>query len=135
MSDPANKELIRPFAALRPVPEQAAAVAAPPYDVLNTEEARARAEGRPYSFLHISKPEIDLPPGTDVYSLEVYAKGAENLQRLTQDGVLMREAKPCFYAYRLTMGDHSQTGVAMVASVDAYDASTIRKHQFTRPKK
>ncbi len=135
MSDLANKDLVRPFAALRPVPEHAAAVAAPPYDVLNTEEARARAEGRPNSFLHISKPEIDLPPGTDVYGLEVYAKGAENLRRLVQDGALMREAKPCYYAYRLTMGDHSQTGVAMVASVDAYDANTIRKHEFTRPKK
>ena len=75
-------ELVSPFAALRPVPDQADAVAAPPYDVLNTEEARARAAGRPNSFLHISKPEIDLPPGTDVYAQEVYEKGAENLQRL-----------------------------------------------------
>lgn len=128
-------DLVRPFAALRPVPDQAAAVAAPPYDVLNTEEARARAEGKPHSFLHISKPEIDLPEGTDVYSKAVYDKGAENLQRLIDDGVLMREAKPCYYAYRLTMGDHSQTGVAMVASAEAYDANDIRKHEFTRPKK
>ena len=135
MPDLANKDLVRPFAALRPVPEHAAAVAAPPYDVLNTEEARVRAEGRPHSFLHISKPEIDLPPGTDVYSLEVYAKGAENLQRLTEGGVLIREAKPCYYAYRLTMGDHSQTGVAMVASVEAYDENIVRKHEYTRPKK
>ena len=128
-------ELVRPFAALRPVPDQADAVAAPPYDVLNTEEARARAAGRPNSFLHISKPEIDLPPGTDVYAQEVYEKGAENLQRLIADGVLIRENKPCYYAYRLTMGDHSQTGVAMVASAKAYDANDIRKHEFTRPKK
>ncbi|NKB43358.1 MAG: DUF1015 family protein [Alphaproteobacteria bacterium] len=128
-------ELVRPFAALRPVPEQADAVAAPPYDVLNTEEARTRAEGKPHSFLHISKPEIDLPPGTDVYAQEVYNKGAENLRRLVDSGVLMREDKPCYYAYRLTMGDHTQTGVAMAASASAYDANDIRKHEFTRPKK
>ena len=128
-------ELVRPFAALRPAPDQADAVAAPPYDVLNTEEARVRADGRPNSFLHISKPEIDLPPGTDVYSQEVYDKGAENLRRLIDDGVLMREDKPCYYAYRLTMGNHTQTGVAMAASASAYDANDIRKHEFTRPKK
>lgn len=128
-------DLVRPFAALRPLPDTASAVAAPPYDVLNTEEARARAAGRPDSFLHISKPEIDLPKGTDVYAPEIYAKGAENLDRLVADGVLMREAKPCYYAYRLTMGDHVQTGVAMVASTAAYDANDIRKHEFTRPKK
>ena len=135
MPDLAMKDLVRPFAALRPVPEQASAVAAPPYDVLNTEEARARALGRPYSFLHISKPEIDLPVGTDVYAPEVYAKGAENLERLSAEGVLIREAKPRYYAYRLTIDAHSQTGVAMVASVEAYDANVIRKHEFTRPKK
>jgi uncharacterized protein (DUF1015 family) len=128
-------DLVRPFAALRPRPDTAGAVAAPPYDVLNTEEARVRAEGRPHSFLHISKPEIDLPPGTDVYAPEVYAKGAENLARLIAEGVLIREAKPCYYAYRLTMGEHVQTGVAMAASVTAYDANDIRKHEFTRPKK
>jgi uncharacterized protein (DUF1015 family) len=128
-------DLVRPFAALRPLPDTASAVAAPPYDVLNTEEARARAAGRPDSFLHISKPEIDLPKGTDVYAPEVYAKGAENLDRLVADGVLMREAKPCYYAYRLTMGDHVQTGVAMLASAAAYDANDIRKHEFTRLKK
>ena len=128
-------ELVRPFAALRPVPDQADAVAAPPYDVLNTEEARSRANGRPNSFLHISKPEIDLPPGTDVYAQEVYDKGAENLRRLVDDGVLMREENPCYYAYRLIMGGHTQTGIAMVASAAAYDANDIRKHEFTRPKK
>ncbi len=128
-------DLVRPFAALRPVPECAAAVVAPPYDVLNTEEARERAEGRPHSFLHISKPEIDLAEGTDVYSPEVYAKGAQNLKRLVDEGILIREQKPCFYAYRLITGDHSQTGIAMTASAKAYDINTIRKHEFTRPKK
>ena len=82
--------LIRPFRALRPTPDQAAAVAAPPYDVLSTSEARQRAAGRPHSFLHISKPEIDLPEGTDPYSPQVYARGAENLSRLISDGVLVR---------------------------------------------
>ena len=83
--------LIKPFRALRPTPEHAADVAAPPYDVLNTEEARQRADGRPMSFLHISRPEIDLPEDTDPYAPEVYAKGAENLRRLIDDGVLIRD--------------------------------------------
>ena len=82
--------LIRPFAGLRPKPEFAADVVAPPYDVLNTEEARQRAAGRPYSFLHISKPEIDLPPGTDPFDPRVYAKGAENLQQMIDGGILIR---------------------------------------------
>lgn len=127
--------LVRPFAGLRPHPEYAADVAAPPYDVLNTEEARAQAEGKPKSFLHISKPEIDLPPGTDPYAPEVYAKGAENLVRLVADGVLIREDQPCYYVYRLRMGDHVQTGVAVGASVVAYDENRIKKHEFTRPQK
>jgi len=126
-------ELVRPFAALRPLPETAAAVAAPPYDVLNTEEARECADGRPHSFLHISKPEIDLPEGTNVYSPEVYAKGAENLNQLMVKGLLVREAKSCFYVYRLIMGDHVQTGIAMIASAAAYEDNRIRKHEFTRP--
>ena len=127
--------LIRPFRALRPVPEQAAAVAAPPYDVLDTGEARARAAGRPFSFLHISKPEIDLPEGTDPYAPEVYAKGTENLHRLIDSGVLIRDRKPCYYIYRLRMGDHVQTGIACTGSVAEYDRNRIRKHEFTRPDK
>jgi uncharacterized protein (DUF1015 family) len=127
--------LIRPFRALRPVPEQAAAVAAPPYDVLNSEEARTRAAGRPFSFLHISKPEIDLPEGTDPYAAEVYAKGAANLHALIETGVLIRDRKPCYYIYRLQMGEHVQTGIACVGSVADYDRNRIRKHEFTRPDK
>ncbi len=127
--------LIRPFAALRPVPEHVADVIAPPYDVLNTEEARARAEGRPHSFLHISKPEIDLPEGTDPFAPEVYARGAENLQRLIKENILFREASPCYYVYRLVMGEHVQTGLVAVASVADYDSNRIRKHEFTRPEK
>lgn len=127
--------LIRPFAGLRPEADQAEAVVAPPYDVLNTEEARQRAAGRPYSFLHISKPEIDLPEGTDPYSDEVYAKGAENLNKQVSVGILKQDTKACYYAYRLIMGQHTQTGLVAVASVPDYDSNRIRKHEFTRPDK
>ena len=127
--------LIRPFAALRPVPERAADVAAPPYDVLSTEEARARAAGKPWSFLHISKPEIDLPPGADPYAPEVYAKAAQNLLRMIADGVLVRDREPCYYVYRLIMGSHVQTGLVAAASIAAYDSNRIRKHEFTQPHK
>ncbi|MBN8280084.1 MAG: DUF1015 domain-containing protein [Gammaproteobacteria bacterium] len=127
--------LIKPFRALRPAPGQAPAVAAPPYDVLNTEEARQRARGRPASFLHISKPEIDLPEGTDPYSPAVYAKGVENLQRLIADGTLVRDEQPHYYIYQLRMGDHVQTGIGCVGSVVEYDRNRIRKHEFTRPDK
>ncbi len=127
--------LIRPFTGLRPTPTQAATVAAPPYDVLNTAEARERAAGKPNSFLHISKPEIDLPADTDPYAPAVYAKGAENLKRLVDAGVLMRDTSPHYYVYRLRMGGHVQTGFVAAASVAAYDINRIRKHEFTRPDK
>jgi len=127
--------LIRPFSGLRPAPGRAADVLAPPYDVLNTEEARARAAGKPWSFLHISKPEIDLPPGTDPYSQAVYAKGRENFDRQIREGVLRRDKKPGYYIYRLVMGAHIQTGLVAVASVKDYDVNRIRKHEFTRPDK
>jgi uncharacterized protein (DUF1015 family) len=127
--------LFRPFPGLRPTPEMAAQVIAPPYDVLNAEEARQLAEGKPWSFLHISKPEIDLDPGIDPYSPAVYAKGAENLQKMLAAGVLKRDPKPCYYVYRLTMGSHIQTGIAAAASVADYDSNRIRKHEFTRPDK
>jgi uncharacterized protein (DUF1015 family) len=127
--------LIQPFAALRPVSGRANDVVAPPYDVLSTDEARERAGGRPWSFLHISKPEIDLPAGTNPYAPEVYAKGAENLQAMIQAGVLVRDPTPCYYAYRIVMGSHSQTGIVAAASVADYDSNRIRKHEFTRPDK
>ncbi len=127
--------LVRPFAGLRPTPAAASAVAAPPYDVLNTEEARVRANGKPNSFLHISKPEIDLPEGTDPYAPAVYAKAVENLKRMTNDGVLIRDSAPHYYIYRLKMGAHVQTGFVAAASVAAYDINRIRKHEFTRPDK
>jgi uncharacterized protein (DUF1015 family) len=127
--------LIRPFTGLRPAPGRAADVAAPPYDVLTTEEARKRAAGKPWSFLHISKPEIDLPPGTDPYAPQVYAKAAENLQRMLAQNVLERDRQPCYYAYRLIMDGRSQTGLVAVASIADYDSNRIRKHEFTRPDK
>ena len=127
--------LIKPFAGLRPVVDRAADVLAPPYDVLNSVEARERVQGKPMSFLHISKAEIDLPGNIDPYDPRVYAKSAENLQKLIQQSVLMRDAQPCYYAYRLTMGKHVQTGLVCVASVKDYDSNRIRKHEFTRPAK
>jgi len=127
--------LIQPFAALRPAPGRANDVVAPPYDVLSTEEARLRVQGRPWSFLHISKPEIDLPPGTDPYAPEVYAKAAENLRNMIQAGVLVRDPAPCYYAYRIIMGEHVQTGLVAAASVVDYDSNRIRKHEYTRPDK
>lgn len=127
--------LVQPFRGLRPVTDKAADVVAPPYDVLNTAEARERVVGHPLSFLHISKPEIDLPEGTDPYAAEVYAKGAENLQKLISDKVLVREEKACYYVYRLIMGEHEQTGLVVSASVADYDTNRIRKHEYTRPDK
>jgi len=127
--------LIKPFRGLRPTPEHANDVAAPPYDVLNTVEARERATGKPMSFLHISKPEIDLPVDTDPYAPEVYAKGAENLNKLVNESVLIRDDEPRYYAYRLRMGNHEQTGLVCAGSVADYDTNRIRKHEFTRPQK
>lgn len=127
--------LIRPFRGLCPAPGRAGEVIAPPYDVLNSAEARERARGRPWSFLHISKPEIDLPEGTDLHSAAVYARGAENFRRMIEAGMLVRDALPCYYVYRLRMGEHVQTGIICTGSVRAYDANRIRRHEFTRPDK
>ena len=127
--------LIRPFAGLRPAPGRAAEVAAPPYDVINYREAVAKAEGRPNSFLHISRAEIDLPEGIDPYAPEVYAKSRENYDRMVEEGVMVQDEAPCYYAYRLIMGDHEQTGLVAAASVPDYDTNRIRKHEFTRPAK
>ena len=127
--------LIQPFRALRPVPARAAEIIAPPYDVLSSAEARVRAKGKPLSFLHISKPEIDLPEGIDTYSPAVYAKAAENLAKLVASGAMTRDAEPCYYAYRLTRLGKSKTGIAAVASVADYATNRIRKHEFTTPVK
>jgi uncharacterized protein (DUF1015 family) len=127
--------LIKPFRSLRPAPGRAAEVLAPPYDVLSSAEARERAKGKPWSFLHISKPEIDLDPKVDPYDRAVYAKAAENLQRMTKSGVLMRDATPLYYVYRLTWRDRVQTGLAAVASIKDYASNRVRKHELTTPVK
>ncbi len=127
--------LIRAFPGLRPAPGRAADVAAPPYDVMNQVEAREMVVGRPWSFLHISRPEVDLPEGIDPYAPEVYAKASENLAKMVREGVLVRDDKACYYVYRLTMGQHRQTGLVAAASVEAYDNNRIKKHEFTRPAK
>ena len=124
--------VIRPFRALRPRPEQAQFVASVPYDVVNTEEARALANENPLSFLHVSRPEIDLPPGTNIYSDAVYRKAVENFEKLVAACPLEKEAEPSLYLYRLIMGDHQQIGIAAVCSIDEYDNGTIRKHERTR---
>jgi uncharacterized protein (DUF1015 family) len=127
--------LIQPFRALRPAPGRAAEVLAPPYDVLSSAEARARAKGKPWSFLHVSKAEIDLDPATDPYDPAVYAKAAENLARMVADGVLIRDAEPCYYVYRLTWRGRIQTGLAAVASIADYESNRIRRHELTTPVK
>ena len=127
--------LIQPFRALRPAPGRAAEVLAPPYDVLSSAEARERAKGKPWSFLHISKPEIDLDPVIDPYDRAVYAKAAENLDRMISSGILTRDDKPCYYVYRLTWRDRTQTGLAAVASLADYATNRIRKHELTTPVK
>ena len=127
--------LIKPFRGLRPAPGRAEDVLAPPYDVLNSAEARLRAKGRPYSFLHISKPEIDLPEDIDPYDPAVYAKACENLQNMVGEGVLIRDDEPRYYIYRLKWRDHVQTGLVAAASVADYNTNKIRKHEFTRPVK
>ena len=111
--------LIKPFRGLRPVAGRADDVVAPPYDVVDRAEARELAGDRPWSFLHISRPEIDLSDDVDAYDPAVYAKGRENLDRMIAEGILGRDELPCYYAYRLTMGDHVQTGIVATASVAA----------------
>src|SRR2546423_9207389 len=127
--------IIRPFAALRPPPERAAEVAAVPYDVVNRQEARARATGNPLSFLHVSRPEIDLPEGTPVYSDHVYAKAASNFEKLKKECPLEIESESSLYLYRLIRGPHEQVGIVACCSVDEYDRDIIRKHERTRPDK
>ncbi|MEI6412777.1 MAG: DUF1015 family protein [Pseudomonadota bacterium] len=127
--------LLRPFPGLRPAPGRAAEVAAPPYDVVSEAEARQKVTGRPWSFLHISRAEVDLPPGTDPYAPEVYAKALENWRRMRAEGVLIQDPAPRYYVYRLTMGNHHQTGLVAAASVAAYDSGRIKRHELTRPVK
>ncbi|HXG91958.1 MAG TPA: DUF1015 family protein [Blastocatellia bacterium] len=126
---------IRPFRAERPAKETVAQVAAVPYDVVSTQEARELAAGNPLSFLHVSRPEIDLPDGTDIYSDAVYEKAKENYERLRREAPLFQEEAPSLYVYQLKMGAHTQTGIAACCSIDEYDADIIRKHERTRKDK
>ncbi|MGZ8557727.1 MAG: DUF1015 domain-containing protein [Chitinophagaceae bacterium] len=127
--------IIKPFKALRPKPDIADKVASPPYDVLNSTEAKEEAKGNPYSFLHITKAEIDLPDGTDLHSQAVYDKAKDNLQDFLQQGIIFQEEKPCYYIYQLVMKGRSQTGLVCVSSVEDYFKDIIKKHEFTRPEK
>lgn len=125
----------KPFMAVRPKKEYASEVAALPYDVMNSEEAREKVKGHPYSFLHVDKAEIDLPEDTYLYSDEVYLKAKENLEKLTLDGICFKEDAPCFYLYRQIMGEVCQTGLVGVAGADDYINNVIKKHEFTRADK
>ncbi len=124
--------LIQPFRAYRPKAELAARVASVPYDVVNTAEARQLADGNPYSFLHVCRPEIDLPEGIDEHEDRVYATGAANLKKFIADGILAREAEDSLYVYQQRMGEHVQAGLVALCSVREYEDNRIKKHEFTR---
>ena len=126
---------IHPFAAVRPNVKDAASVASVPYDVVDTKEAKALAEGNPKSFLHVSRPEIDLPDGTDCSSPEAYAQARKALDKLIADGTLVRDGEPKFYAYRQTMGSHSQTGIVATFDTQDYLAGILKQHEKTRKDK
>lgn len=126
---------IVPFQALRPDPQFAPQVASKPYDVLNSHEAREEAADNPYSFLHITKSEIDMPLNVDAHAQEVYDKAKENLQSFIEKGILIEEDKPCYYIYELVMNGRSQTGLVAGSSIDDYEKGIIKKHELTRPDK
>jgi len=127
--------IIVPFRALRPQTDIVQQVASKPYDVLDSEEARIEATDNPYSFLHITKSEIDLPANIDIHSDPVYEKAKVNLQQFINDGILLKEEKPCYYIYQLVMDGRSQTGLVCLSSVEDYSNDIIKKHEFTRPEK
>lgn len=127
--------IIRPFRAFRPPQQLADKVAALPYDVMSTDEARAMVSGNPYSFLHISRPEVDLPPEVDIHSDPVYEQGMKNFSRFIAEGTLVQDDADCFYVYRQKMGAVTQTGLVVCSSVDDYQSNVIRKHELTRADK
>ncbi len=124
--------MIKPFCALRPKPELAARLCELPYDVMSSDEARELAAGNPFSFLRVSKPEIDLPATLDLYDPQVYEKGKKNFGRFIAEGWLVQDARPAFYLYRQVMGGHSQVGLVAVASCEDYQRNIIKKHELTR---
>ena len=127
--------ILHPFEALRPVPEKVEEVACVPYDVISTEEARALAKGKPLSFLHVIRPEIDLPEGIDEHDDAVYEKGAENLRAYARSPFALREERPSLYVYRLVMAGRAQSGIFGCVAVSDYDNDVILKHEKTRPDK
>jgi uncharacterized protein (DUF1015 family) len=127
--------IIRPFRAVRPIHTRVNEVAAVPYDVVNQSEARQIVDGNPWSFLHVSRAEIDLPEGLNPYSSDVYSKASSNFKYLIEHCPLMRESQNSLYVYRLRMGEHEQTGVVGCFSIDEYDSNQIKKHEKTRPDK
>ncbi len=127
--------ILKPFKAVRPLPEHVAEVAALPYDVMNSAEARVMVEGKPYSFLHVDKAEVDLPEGIDIYTEQVYLKARENLDKLVTDNICREDSKPCVYIYRQIMNGRSQTGLVGCASIDDYMNNIIKKHELTRADK
>ncbi|MBU3192167.1 DUF1015 domain-containing protein [Clostridium bowmanii] len=127
--------VVRPFKAYRPQLDLVDKVAALPYDVMNSEEAREMVKGKPYSFLHVDKPEVDLEPGIDIHSEQVYLKASENLKKMINYKVYMQEEKPCLYIYRQIMDGRPQTGIVACASIDDYINDIIKKHELTRADK
>ena len=127
--------IVRPFKAVRPDPKLADKVAALPYDVMNSDEAREMVKDNPYSFLHVDKAEIDLDPSIDLYDAKVYEKAASNLQQMIKDKVFIQDDKPCLYIYRLTMNGRPQTGIVGCTSIDEYLEGSIKKHEHTRADK
>ncbi len=127
--------ILRPFKGFRPKPENVSRVASRPYDVLNSEEARKEVEGNPYSFMHVSKPEVDLPDDVDVHSEIVYNKAKENLQRIINDGMLVQDEEAYFYIYAQTMNGRTQYGLVGCSGVEDYLNGVIKKHELTRPDK
>ena len=127
--------VLRAFKGYRPTAELCSKVAALPYDVMSSAEAREMVKGDPYSFLHVDRAEIDLDPSVDIYSPEVYQKAADNLNKMITDGIYIHDEKPCMYIYRLTMDGRSQTGLVACASIDEYINNKIKKHELTREDK
>ena len=127
--------LVKPFAGIRPAPGKAADVAAPPYDVVTPEQVRAISKAQPFSFLRVSRADALLPEGVDPYSEVVYTEAARNFRNLMDQGLLVRDERPSFYAYRMTAPERSQTGIAVAVSAEAYQTGRIRKHELTRKDK
>lgn len=127
--------VVRPFKGIRPIPELASKIAALPYDVMNSEEAREMVKDDKYSFLHVDKAEIDLDASIDVHDERVYLKARQNLDKKIEDGEYIQDQKPCLYIYRQIMNGRPQTGLVFCASIDDYINNVIKKHEFTRADK